>query len=108
MQNPQLQTILTILTDELQRIYAERLVAVILYGSQARGDAHEYSDIDVMVVLKGEVAYRQEWQKLSQFVADLSLEYNTVVMPLFCSAEDLAVRQSPLMINIRREGVRIL
>lgn len=35
----------------LQQLYGEQLKAVILYGSQAREDAHEFSDIDLLVVL---------------------------------------------------------
>ncbi|MFN0014530.1 MAG: nucleotidyltransferase domain-containing protein [Saprospiraceae bacterium] len=37
---------------ELQRLYGDRLAKVILYGSYARGDFHEESDIDFLVVLK--------------------------------------------------------
>jgi len=37
----------------LEREYGEELLAVWMFGSRARGDAHEHSDIDLMVVTTG-------------------------------------------------------
>lgn len=31
----------------------DRLVAVVLFGSRARGDAHEHSDWDLLVIAEG-------------------------------------------------------
>ncbi len=47
---------------------------MVLYGSQARGDARPDSDIDLLVVLKGEVNPGAEIQKTSHIRANLSLE----------------------------------
>ena len=52
--NDKLKTILTQLRLQLENHYEDRLKKLILFGSQARGDAHLYSDIDVLVVLKME------------------------------------------------------
>jgi len=38
------------------KLYGRRLKNVILYGSWARGEATEDSDIDLLVVLRGRVA----------------------------------------------------
>jgi|GEM_PF-4767554 len=40
------------LVDGLRGLYGDNLSRVILYGSKARGDATEDSDIDILVVLK--------------------------------------------------------
>ena len=37
---------------DVKRIYGEELVKLILYGSYARGDYHEYSDIDILALVK--------------------------------------------------------
>ena len=41
----------------LVRIYGERLRGVYLYGSHARGEATEDSDVDVLIVLDGPVSF---------------------------------------------------
>ena len=46
------EEILSEIRDRLAKVYGGRLVEVILYGSVARGEEHEDSDIDVLVLLK--------------------------------------------------------
>lgn len=54
--NEKIQTIVSQLKAHWQRLYGDRLVKMILFGSQARrGDAEFGSDIDILVVLKGPV-----------------------------------------------------
>ena len=49
--NEKLSEILAELRHYLEAFYSDRLVQIILYGSQARGDAQPDSDIDVLNVL---------------------------------------------------------
>lgn len=53
--HPDIQPLLTDLRAALEELYGDRLVRLVLYGSQARGDAHDESDVDVLVVLEGPV-----------------------------------------------------
>jgi predicted nucleotidyltransferase len=41
----------------LEEAHGERLAGVVLYGSEARGEACEDSDIDLLVLLRGPVRY---------------------------------------------------
>lgn len=102
-----IQEILKILKDELFRIYGERIDSIILYGSQARGDAREDSDIDVLLVLKDDFNYLEMLKLSDDEVVSLSLENDVVISRAFVSRKEYKEKQSPFLINIRREGVAV-
>ena len=41
--------------EQIEDLYSKRLKDVILYGSWARGEATEESDIDMVIILEGKV-----------------------------------------------------
>lgn len=98
-------TALAALKTYLQQEYQERLLYVILFGSQARGDATAASDIDVLIVLQGAVDVSKELNRTSQFIAQLCLEYNILISRLFLSQSRFETENSPLLRNIRQEGI---
>jgi len=102
-----LQEIVKDLRRRLEQLYGPRLLGLVLYGSQARGDAEAGSDIDVLVVLEGEVEPTLEIARTEFDVADLSLERNVVVTCLFVSREQYERERSPLLLNVRREGIAV-
>jgi predicted nucleotidyltransferase len=107
MEGEKLTRILRDLRAGLDRILGDRLEAVYLYGSQARGEAQPDSDIDVLVVTRGAFDYFDLLERTSQLTADLSLEYDTVIAKVFVSKLDFDFRETPLLINLRREGIAV-
>ena len=92
-----------VLRDRFRDAFGERLHRLILYGSHARGDATEDSDIDLLVVLNGEVdaedkarAHAVEDDLFGPGLSPLSL--------LVVSADEFAARNLPLYRNVRAEG----
>ena len=102
-----LATILRELRSRLDALYGERLVRLVLFGSQARGDPEPGSDIDVLVVLKGPVEPCTEIGRTIHDVAAISLDHDVVVACVFVSEAEFAQEQSPLLLNVRREGVPV-
>ena len=102
-----LHNILQKLHDSLRALYGERLTRIVLYGSQARGDAENESDIDVLVVLKGNVSPCEEVVRTLDFVTDISLKHTVVIACVFISEKQYESEQSPLLLNVRREGIPI-
>ncbi|MEM9005420.1 MAG: nucleotidyltransferase domain-containing protein, partial [Cyanobacteria bacterium P01_F01_bin.86] len=74
-----IQGLLTELRDRLKAIYGERLYKMLLFGSYARGEARPDSDIDVLVVLKGEVNPGLEVANISGLLSELSLAHEKVI-----------------------------
>lgn len=104
---PEIQVIVSELRQKLKALYGERLVHVVLFGSQSRGDAMPGSDIDIMVVLKGLVSPAKEIARTGGMTSELSLKYDVVVSCTFVSSERYETERSPLLLNIHREGVLI-
>jgi predicted nucleotidyltransferase len=80
---------------------------LILFGSQARGDAEPDSDIDLLVILGGEVNPWAENQRTGQRVSQLCLDYNVVICNIFVSVEQFTAKSSALLRNISNEGVSV-
>jgi predicted nucleotidyltransferase len=105
--NPRLRTILAELRSRLEALYGDRLVKLVLFGSQARGDADADSDIDVLVVLKGEVNPFEEIERGSHVTADISLEHNVAISRIYVPEERYNRGAGPLLLNVRTEGVSV-
>jgi len=102
-----IQPILRELKEGLQAIYGERLRGVYLFGSRARGDAEEDSDIDIAVVLDDFESEYREGRSWSRLASEIGIKY-TCVPSLFAIREaDWESRDESFLRNVRREGVAV-
>ncbi len=102
-----LQHILAEFRHGLEGLYGPRLVEVVLFGSRARNDASADSDIDVMIVLRGAVNSNKEIPRVSPLASGLSLKHDVVISCVYISEEGFRLDASPLLLNVRREGVLV-
>jgi predicted nucleotidyltransferase len=91
----------------LERIYGDRLVDAILYGSFARNTPTEDSDIDIAVVLKGNVDKAKEIDKIYDILYELILETGELISVYPLSEQEIGNLIWPLHHHIRMEGVKI-
>ncbi len=78
-----------------------------IYGSYARGEADEGSDVDVLLLLDGDVAMWREYLKAEPVVWPLSLESGCVISLLPVSLEAYQESRKPFLMNARKEGVTL-
>lgn len=102
-----IENILHELKQELKRVYKNRLISLILYGSYARGEAGADSDIDVVIVLKGDVIPGREIDYMLDTITDLGLKYNTLISIYPVSEGYMQSVKSPLLLNVRAEGITL-
>ncbi|MCC5899240.1 MAG: nucleotidyltransferase domain-containing protein [Phormidium sp. BM_Day4_Bin.17] len=106
-----MKTPLNIILDQtyrgLKKIYKKQLDQVILYGSQARGEADIDSDIDLLIVLKQDFSYSKESNKISKLIAKLCLEHDTLISCALASRRQLEDYNNSFFRNVRREGIRL-
>jgi predicted nucleotidyltransferase len=91
--------------EALEKLYGTRLKNVILYGSWARGDATEDSDIDLLIILEGKVIPGKEIDRMIDIITELNLKHGVLISVVPVSEEEYSTINSPLLMNVRREGV---
>lgn len=93
------------LKEGLVQIYGDKLKAVYLYGSYARGNAQPDSDLDVMIVLQDYRSYGKEIDRTGKLTSNLSLEYGISISRVMTKETQWKISDTPLLRNIRMDGV---
>ena len=93
------------LRTALRGHYGARLTNLILFGSRARGEGSDDVDFDVLVVLEGTVDPTREREAVAPLVYRVCWDNDAVVSCHFATTERYARERSPLLMNVRREGV---
>jgi predicted nucleotidyltransferase len=91
----------------LSALYGPRLRGVLLYGSYARGDAREGSDIDFLIVLENMEDTGDELDRMSELGARLSLAHDVTISLIPVDEKEFHERPLSLYESVRREGVPV-
>jgi uncharacterized protein len=91
----------------LEKHYGDRFAGLILYGSQARGQAEEGSDIDLLVLLQGPFDYFQEIWNLAELLYTFQLESDRLISVKPAAVQDFQAGILQLYRRARREGIQL-
>ena len=86
------------------------LDSVIVYGSYARGDYSELSDIDIMLLVSlGEEEIKKISDQISDLAFDFMMKYGVDISPIITNIDHFNywVDNLPFYRNVRDEGVRL-
>ena len=104
-----LQELLERLDRGVAELYGERYRGLVLFGSYARGEARgKDSDVDLLVLLEGEVNGWQEYLKIEPISWPLSLESEYVLSIFPVSIEAYEKPRKPFIMNALKEGVTLI
>ena len=106
--SPKIKQLLQEFKQTLTKVYGDRLASLVLYGSVARHEATNESDVDVLVVLNGDtISHFDEIQRMGDAKLELLLKYDELVSVVPMMHNDFLHRESPMLRNIRREGILV-
>ena len=101
------QAIIEEVRTGLCALYGPRLLGLYLFGSYARGQAQEGSDIDFLVSLAEMEDVGDELSRMSELGSRLSLNHDVTISFLPVSEWEFQNLRTPLMLNVRREGIPV-
>lgn len=110
MNNDILRDILCSIKQGYKQVYGDDIMDIYLYGSYARGDYEQDSDIDFVAIVKGNRLNLQKKLKVMwDIAADLGLENDIVISPTVIPYNEFLQYQEklPYYRNIIKEGVKV-
>lgn len=106
----ELQTVLKDVKTVSEQLYGTMLNRIILYGSYARGDNTDESDIDIMIVLNCDAEKIRSLRKpTAEMASDISLEQGVFLSILLRDRKHFEENLDflPFYQNIVKEGITI-
>ena len=91
-------------------VYGDSIVAIYLYGSYARGNYTEESDIDITAIVRGNrIDLQEKLKQVWDISADIGLENDIVVSPAVIPYTEYEAYKEilPYYMNIQKKGKQI-
>jgi len=94
--------------ENLAQAIVPKGAVVLLFGSQARGDSHEGSDWDLLILLdKGRVAL-DDYDNLAYPFRELGWELGEIINPILYTVGDWKKQShTPFYKNVENDGIRL-
>ncbi len=101
------RAIINAFKKNLKQLYGDNLHSVILYGSLARGEETEESDIDLIVVLKEMGDFWAEVRRIDELESSLEEKnsFGILISAIPLSLKNMEETVTPLLLNVKKEGV---
>ena len=96
--------------QQLKLIYGESLKKIVVYGSYARGDYNNNSDVDIMILVhSSEAQIKKRFNDVCDLACDYELKYGIVISPLVKNEEHFMKWSEtlPFYRNVKLEGVAV-
>ena len=94
------------MSESIGEIYAGAIAEIVLYGSYARGEETEESDIDMALILKKEQTEKQ-YDRMTEMVVDYELDLGITLSIIPIKEQEFTEWKTtlPFYKNVDKEGI---
>lgn len=106
----ELSAIASDFAGQIENIFRDKLKSIILFGSYAREEQEEGSDIDIMILVDiDKMAIKNYRAKVVETVTEFEWKYNAIFSPIVQNYDEFEKYKdaSGFFKNVLKEGVRI-
>jgi len=85
---------------------AEPSATLIVYGSFARGEQTDFSDLDLLVLVPKEKITREDQKRIKYPLYEIEFETGTIISPMVFSKKEWETihKKTPFYENVLKEG----
>jgi len=98
------ETVIRQFVRQAQERYTTHIDKIILYGSVARGDSTDDSDIDLLVLWNGDI--HEGWRAMTGLAFDVMVDSGEYLSVKVMNAESFS-STSPFVHNVMSEGITV-
>lgn len=98
------------IVKEYRRVYGTSIDSILLFGSYARGDENEESDVDIVAIVHGErILLQEQLKEIWNSSAEIGLANDVVISPTVIPYNEYEKYKDilPYYSNIYKEGLVI-
>lgn len=103
--NTLISDILSQVKQVAEKQFGERLKAVRLYGSYARGDENEESDIDILIVLDEIHDYYKDYRKISLQTYEIGFQYDKIISINLSNYQQYINEETRFIRNVQKDSI---
>lgn len=105
MSSEDVNKLLAELKQGLLSLYGQQFIALLLYGSYARGEQVDGSDLDILIILDDYDIYSSEIKRTSELISTLSLKYGVSISRKILREKTWLNSNTPLLRNAHIEAI---
>ena len=105
---PHVREVVDDIHAHLQKEFGNDIASLIVFGSFARGDATEDSDLDLLVLFKNISDYWKTAERVRKiaYACTYAKGRTMLTAPVIMLEKEFLTGSSPLVLTIRKEGIR--